>query len=216
VQVPQPVSGRDEMFVALQNWVEKGKATETIQVTSGNSSVSLPQQVRLYSVEGLSRDTVSKWFGKDPRLPDLQSTQPLPRESIRLPPVATVRADTLRRPIGRPGDCTPPPRNCRLGTSQRYRGASALHARRLGETNSRDLGTRAARDRGSRVAHPGASPPRRQSRAGPREQTQGRLCEYEISVAGFVNPIPLRELLLGHHLISAVKDIGKDIGPVSK
>ena len=42
VPVPQPVSGRDEMFTALQNWVEKGKAPETIQVTSGNSSVSLP------------------------------------------------------------------------------------------------------------------------------------------------------------------------------
>ncbi len=42
VPVPQPVSGRDEMFAALQNWVEKGRAPETIQVTSGNGSVSLP------------------------------------------------------------------------------------------------------------------------------------------------------------------------------
>ena len=42
VPVPQPVSGRDEMFVALQNWVEKGEAPETIQVESSDSSVSLP------------------------------------------------------------------------------------------------------------------------------------------------------------------------------
>jgi feruloyl esterase len=37
----QPSSGRDERFMALQNWVEKGKAPETIQVKSSNSSVSL-------------------------------------------------------------------------------------------------------------------------------------------------------------------------------
>ena len=42
VPVPQPSSGRDEMFIALQNWVENGKAPETIQVKSSNSSVSLP------------------------------------------------------------------------------------------------------------------------------------------------------------------------------
>jgi Tannase and feruloyl esterase len=42
VPVPQPSSGRDEMFIALQNWVEKGKAPETIQVKSSNSNVSLP------------------------------------------------------------------------------------------------------------------------------------------------------------------------------
>ena len=42
VPVPQPSSGRDEMFVALQNWVENGKAPETIQVQSSDASVSLP------------------------------------------------------------------------------------------------------------------------------------------------------------------------------
>ena len=42
VPVPQPSSGRDEMFMALQNWVENGKAPETIQVESSDSSVSLP------------------------------------------------------------------------------------------------------------------------------------------------------------------------------
>ncbi|HUR95615.1 MAG TPA: tannase/feruloyl esterase family alpha/beta hydrolase [Gemmatimonadales bacterium] len=42
VPVPQPASGRDEMFLALQNWVEKAKAPETIPVESSDSSVSLP------------------------------------------------------------------------------------------------------------------------------------------------------------------------------
>jgi hypothetical protein len=42
VPVPQPASGRDEMFVALQNWVERKQAPETLHVTSSNSSVSLP------------------------------------------------------------------------------------------------------------------------------------------------------------------------------
>ena len=42
VPVPQPSSGRDEMFVALQNWVENGKAPETIQVQSSDARVSLP------------------------------------------------------------------------------------------------------------------------------------------------------------------------------
>ena len=42
VPVPQPSSGRDEMFTALQNWVEKGMAPEALQLTSSNASVSLP------------------------------------------------------------------------------------------------------------------------------------------------------------------------------
>jgi feruloyl esterase len=42
VPVPQPSSGRDEMFIALQNWVENGQVPETLQVQSSNSSVSLP------------------------------------------------------------------------------------------------------------------------------------------------------------------------------
>lgn len=42
VPVPQPASGRDEMFKALQDWVENGKAPGTIEVTSSDGSVSLP------------------------------------------------------------------------------------------------------------------------------------------------------------------------------
>jgi hypothetical protein len=42
VPVPQPASGRDEMFTALQNWVEGGKAPETVNVTSSDASTSLP------------------------------------------------------------------------------------------------------------------------------------------------------------------------------
>lgn len=42
VPVPQPSAGRDEMFVALQKWVENGKAAETVQVESSDSTVSLP------------------------------------------------------------------------------------------------------------------------------------------------------------------------------
>lgn len=42
VPVPQPSSGRDEMFVALQNWVERGKGPGVIQVRSSDGTVSLP------------------------------------------------------------------------------------------------------------------------------------------------------------------------------
>ena len=42
VPTPQPSSGRDEMFKALQNWVENGNAPEAIQVQSSDSNVSLP------------------------------------------------------------------------------------------------------------------------------------------------------------------------------
>ncbi|WP_095407409.1 tannase/feruloyl esterase family alpha/beta hydrolase [Mongoliimonas terrestris] len=42
VPVPQPVSGRDEMFLALQDWVENGEAPGTIEATSSDGSVSLP------------------------------------------------------------------------------------------------------------------------------------------------------------------------------
>lgn len=42
VPTPQPSSGRDEMFKALQNWVENGAAPEAIQVQSSDSRVSLP------------------------------------------------------------------------------------------------------------------------------------------------------------------------------
>lgn len=42
VPLPQPVSGRDEMFTALQSWVESGKAPGTVEVKSSDASVSLP------------------------------------------------------------------------------------------------------------------------------------------------------------------------------
>lgn len=42
VPVPQPASGRDEMFTALQNWVESGKPPSTIKVISSDTSTSLP------------------------------------------------------------------------------------------------------------------------------------------------------------------------------
>lgn len=42
VPVPQSVLGRDEMFQALQNWVESGTAPERIDVSSSDSTVSLP------------------------------------------------------------------------------------------------------------------------------------------------------------------------------
>jgi len=42
VPVPQPASGRDEMFTALQAWVEHGRAPETLQLTSGDRSTTLP------------------------------------------------------------------------------------------------------------------------------------------------------------------------------
>ena len=38
--LPQPASGRDEMFLALRNWVEKGQAPSQIQVSSADASVS--------------------------------------------------------------------------------------------------------------------------------------------------------------------------------
>ncbi|WP_197382725.1 tannase/feruloyl esterase family alpha/beta hydrolase [Mycolicibacterium mengxianglii] len=42
VPVPQPASGRDEMFAALQAWVEQDGAPGTLQLTSGDGSTSLP------------------------------------------------------------------------------------------------------------------------------------------------------------------------------
>ncbi|WP_271206110.1 tannase/feruloyl esterase family alpha/beta hydrolase [Methylopila capsulata] len=36
------MSGGDEMFVALQNWVEGGKAPGTLEIKSSDASVSLP------------------------------------------------------------------------------------------------------------------------------------------------------------------------------
>lgn len=42
VPVPQPASGRDEMFAALQNWVENKVAPSAITVTSRDSTVSMP------------------------------------------------------------------------------------------------------------------------------------------------------------------------------
>lgn len=42
VPLPQPATGRDELFKALRNWVENGVAPERIEVTSPNANVSLP------------------------------------------------------------------------------------------------------------------------------------------------------------------------------
>nr|WP_246748181.1 tannase/feruloyl esterase family alpha/beta hydrolase [Methylobacterium sp. SD274] len=42
VPVPQPSSGRDEMFVALQNWVEKEDVPAIIRIKSSDNTVSLP------------------------------------------------------------------------------------------------------------------------------------------------------------------------------
>jgi hypothetical protein len=42
VPVPQTVLGRDEMFLALQNWVEGGTAPGRIDISSSDASVSLP------------------------------------------------------------------------------------------------------------------------------------------------------------------------------
>jgi Tannase and feruloyl esterase len=42
VPVPQSVLGRDEMFLALQNWVEGGTVPGRIDVSSSDASVSLP------------------------------------------------------------------------------------------------------------------------------------------------------------------------------
>lgn len=42
VPQPQAVAGRDELFVALVNWVERGEAPERVEVSSANGSVSMP------------------------------------------------------------------------------------------------------------------------------------------------------------------------------
>lgn len=42
VPVPQPASGRDEMFATLQAWVEQDDAPEELTVVSADESVSLP------------------------------------------------------------------------------------------------------------------------------------------------------------------------------
>ncbi len=42
VPLPQPATGRDEMFNALRAWVEKGVAPERIDLTSASGALSLP------------------------------------------------------------------------------------------------------------------------------------------------------------------------------
>lgn len=42
VPVPQPASGRDEMFSALQRWVEQGDAPERLELVSADETVTLP------------------------------------------------------------------------------------------------------------------------------------------------------------------------------
>jgi feruloyl esterase len=40
--LPQPSTGRDELFTALRNWVENGVAPERIELTSASGQLSLP------------------------------------------------------------------------------------------------------------------------------------------------------------------------------
>ena len=42
VPVPQPASGRDEMFAAVQAWMEKGTAPGEMTLVSADRAVSLP------------------------------------------------------------------------------------------------------------------------------------------------------------------------------
>ncbi|WP_439605553.1 tannase/feruloyl esterase family alpha/beta hydrolase [Hydrogenophaga sp.] len=42
VPLPQPATGRDELFNALRNWVEKGIAPERIELTAASGNLSLP------------------------------------------------------------------------------------------------------------------------------------------------------------------------------
>lgn len=42
VPLPQPATGRDEMFNALRDWVEKGMAPERIELTAASGNFSLP------------------------------------------------------------------------------------------------------------------------------------------------------------------------------
>ena len=42
VPLPQPATGRDEMFNALRNWVEKGVAPERIDLNASSGNLSLP------------------------------------------------------------------------------------------------------------------------------------------------------------------------------
>lgn len=42
VPLPQPATGRDEMFNALRTWVEKGTAPERIELTAATGNLSLP------------------------------------------------------------------------------------------------------------------------------------------------------------------------------
>ncbi|WP_211364113.1 tannase/feruloyl esterase family alpha/beta hydrolase [Propionivibrio limicola] len=42
VPLPQPSAGRDELFTAMMNWVESGTAPDRIEVSSADSSISMP------------------------------------------------------------------------------------------------------------------------------------------------------------------------------
>jgi hypothetical protein len=42
VPLPQPATGRDEMFNALRDWVEKGIAPERIELAAASGNLSLP------------------------------------------------------------------------------------------------------------------------------------------------------------------------------
>lgn len=42
VPLPQPSTGRDELFTALRNWVENGQAPSRIDVSTSDGSVTMP------------------------------------------------------------------------------------------------------------------------------------------------------------------------------
>lgn len=42
VPLPQPLTGRDELFNALRNWVENGSAPDRIEISSADDSVTMP------------------------------------------------------------------------------------------------------------------------------------------------------------------------------
>ena len=58
VPLPQSVLGSDELFVALQNWVEKNVVPERMDVTSSNSMVSLPICVYPHKITYLGSGSV--------------------------------------------------------------------------------------------------------------------------------------------------------------
>jgi hypothetical protein len=63
VPLPQPSTGRDELFGALRNWVENGTAPNRIDLASANGSVTMPicsyPKLATYNGTGPITDTSS-------------------------------------------------------------------------------------------------------------------------------------------------------------